>query len=580
MYSVSKEYIAALRKPYRIDKVEGTIALVDGTSIAVSDSNIVRNKLSITRKICGSEFKVGTFNAAELMIAIKDEQAYQHVYNNARIRLNYSIRTAVAEDGTETWETVPLGFYRVDGQQTTRLKDTVTLRAFDSASNFDIEFIPVSTTTTLWGLLQQACGRAGGVEIAITQDEFLEFPNASIVPDVTSKQIQSCRDVVMWVAQTTGCYAYIDRHNRLMLKRYYYSGGGMAEANGDRIIQASERTSIQFSDTRTYLSYLNSYCAGEAKLYYKEHNYETADKDYFSAGSVNLPSNPLVQALTADEQDAVNNAYLDSISYPTRYVKMTGWVDPAIDLLDPLGFTGGNIDLAGLISVATEIKWKYRATGTITCNNYEEYAMDASAAVAVDGESSILSSQVKTQTEKRIDGLEAQLGGSGTADTAKRLQTTSDALVVDTANNRVNIRRSDGKCLAEFSNGNETALQIRFDPDGEIFQMPEYNAYLEVRPETTALYSKVDSTKYRNFCEIEAYHHSGASITHYVYNKAKDQIARCSLNIGLPGTVSDPTNGLDIACEGTKDGEVSWSQTLSFRPDGIYINGKKILTEE
>lgn len=410
MYSVSKEYIAALRKPYRIDKVEGTIVLVSGTSITVSDENIVRSKLYITRKVCGSEFKLGTFNAAEIVLAIKDDLAYEHVYNNARILLNYSIRTGVAADGTETWETVPLGLFRVDGQQTTRLKNTVTLRGYDTASNFDIDFVPVSTTTTLWGLLQQACGRAGGVEIAITQDEFLEFPNASIVPDVTSKQIQSCRDVVMWVAQTTGCYAYIDRHNRLMLKRYYYSGGGMAEANGDRIIQASERTSIEFSDTRTYLSYLNSYCNGESKLYYKEHNYTTEDKDYFSAGSVNLPSNPLVQSLTANEQDAVNNAYLDNISYPTRYIKMTGWVDPAIDLLDPLGFTGGNIDLAGLISVATEIRWKYRATGTITCNNIEEYVLDASSAAATDGEISILSSQVKTQTEKRMDGIEAQLG--------------------------------------------------------------------------------------------------------------------------------------------------------------------------
>lgn len=551
MYSVSKEYIAALRKPYRIDKVEGTIALVDGTSIAVSDSNIVRNKLSITRKICGSEFKVGTFNAAELMIAIKDEQAYQHVYNNARIRLNYSIRTAVAEDGAETWETVPLGFYRVDGQQTTRLKDTVTLRAFDSTSNFDIDFVPVSTTTTLWGLLQQACGRAGGIQIAITQDEFLQFPNASIVPDITSKQIQSCRDVVMWVAQTTGCYAYIDRHNRLMLKRYYYSGGGMAEANGDRIIQASERTSIEFSDTRTYLSYLNSYCNGESKLYYKEHSYETSDKDYFSAGSVNLPSNPLVQSLPAEEQDAVNNAYLDNISYPTRYIKMTGWVDPAVDLLDPLGFTGGNIDLAGLISVATEIKWKYRATGTITCNNYEEYAMDASAAAAVDGESSILSSQVKTQTEKRIDGIESQLGGMGGWENMT-IKTPTES------NNSWSIASAFGNGSILMSNGNNIVLSAGA-------------SRLSASPSSIQLTSSIGEVIVgSNGIEVWANNKQKLLITG---NNSLQMADYVGMSIETEGSTALLTgNSLSVI--------LSDGGTLQFTTqNGLYINGKKVLTE-
>ncbi len=559
MYSVSAEYIAALRKPYRIDKIEGTITLNGGTVIAITDDVIVRNKLSITRKVCGSSFDVGTFNAAELAITIKDSSAYEHNYHRARVSLTYSIRTAVAEDGGEVWESVPLGVFWVDGQQTTRVKDVVYLRAYDRTLNFDIEFTPYSTVTTLWGVLSQACARAKGTQLGITEEEFLQLPNSSITPDITSEQIQSCRDLVMWIAQTTNSYAYIDRNDTLVLKRYYYKGGGMSESDGDRIIRAEERKSIEFTDVRTYLSYLTSYSGGSPKLYHKEREFDDPTGDYFASGTLALPKNPLLQSLTATEQDTINSAYLSSSSYPTRYIKMTGWVDPSIDLLDPLGFKGGNIDLeSGIISVVTEIRWKYRSVGTLICNNFQEYndneSQSAIATLSDDGTESEapLSSQVKSQTEKRMDGLEAKLGSG----TATKLQSTDSALAVTTnAYKGVNFTNADGT----------TEGDLTFDVgDADGFQLAsQYCALRVTRPEIW-LYNQLYNIKFSVG--------SGSGITHIevddttiVFRGGTGRTLRIDLEAG---EIVINESYTDKNC------------TLSFKNGELYVGGKRVLTEE
>lgn len=458
MYSVSSDYLKAFRKTNRVDRVSGYIYLTDGTGITISDSIIVRNKLSITRKICGTQFEIGTFNAAEICMTITADNAYNLNWNNARINIRYELRTAVAEDGTETWETVPLGFFRVDGQQTKRVGNTVTLFGYDSASAFDVDYVALTSGISLWGALNSVCARAGGFEIALTYDEFMQLPNAAIVPDFSSTQVQSCRDVVMWIAHTVGGYAYFDSQNRLQIKRYFSSTGGWSGADGDRYISASERTGVEFSDTETYLKYLNAYCNGEVKSYYNTRGYTSAENDKIAYGALSISKNPLLQALTADEQDAANNAYLgDATCAPMRYIKSTGWIDPSMELLDLMGFAGGNIDVShGTITgIITEIKWKYRATGTIICNSLEEYTLDeAGIAVTDDNSGAAKSIGVKSQTEKRIDGLEARLNSAAAYTTAIHFREGGFDLTFDVGGKSVTNEFS----VAENGAGNITSI--------------------------------------------------------------------------------------------------------------------------
>jgi hypothetical protein len=414
MYSVSEAYLTAFRKPYRKDRITGRIKLINGTNLILSNDTLVQGGFAITRKVCGSSYDIGTFNATEMSLSLRDDAAKELDFGGAVMAAEYELMTGGTNDNP-VWETVPLGTFYIDGQQTTRRGKNITLRGFDATSKFDIDPPPLNTVTTLWDGLVQACLRAN-VGNAVDAGWFSTLPNASITPDYTSKKIQSCRDLVMWIAQAVGCCAFIDRNGFLQLKHYYYGGDGKF----DRAIIAAERTKIEYTDTRTYLAYLTSYCGNSPKLYQNVTGWTGTDT--VKEGGLSLPNNPLLSSLSLDSQDAANEALMGGRSYPTRYIKSTGFIDPAIDLMDVLAFTGGTIDIGQIISVCTEIKWKYRGTGHIVCNNIDQYSEDAdtstvstladSADIQPQDASPPVFAPTKSQLEKRVDALEATMAGS------------------------------------------------------------------------------------------------------------------------------------------------------------------------
>lgn len=410
MYSVSNEYISALRRSVKYDRITGQIRLADGTRIEINNNVVVQGKLSITRSVCGGSFDIGAFNAARMSITIKDEAAYDHEFGNATISLYYGLLTDIEND---VWEDVPLGVFYVDGHYTMRSGGTVSLQAFDGAGKFEIEPPKLDGITTLYGALQQACLKAN-VGLAISESEFNAFPNAAIVPDFSSKRIQSCRDIVIWVAQAVGTSAFIDRNNFLALKRYHYAGGNVY----DRMFTANERSKIKFTDTRTYFAHLSNYCAGEPKMYSNILSFTGADAPHVKEGGLTLPENPLLLALTAEQQDAANMALMKNYSAPTRYIKASGIVDPAVDPLDVVAFKDGSIDIGQIISVCTKTQWKYRGSGYIECNNFDEYSPDdsVSAVALADAEAQTDTNYARTppksQTQKQIDELKTKGGGT------------------------------------------------------------------------------------------------------------------------------------------------------------------------
>lgn len=417
MFGVSDEYIAAMQSGIRIDKVYGRIFLKDGTKIDVDDSMIVQKSLSTNRRVfSGTSFDLGTFDASSMKISLRDKDALSHDYAGAAIVLRYSVAVAKNENGEREWEDVPLGVYYVDGQTTSRIGSVVHLKAYDSAAKFDVVRPDLSSQTTLYGAVLALCSYVG-VGCATSEVQFNAFPNATITPDFSSEQIQSARDVIMWIAQTTGSHAMIDLYGRLVFKRYLLS----TESTYDREITARQRKKIEFSDTKTYWTYYAGYSGGVRKNYYNK--IQTADR-HIKEGALSLPENPLIATLAVAQQDDVNIALLNGRSEPTRYIKAEVFSDPSIEPLDVLAFSGGLIDVGEpVLSVCTEITWKYRSTGTIICGNIEEYAEEAKPAADVallsDDEEQVAKESndtssddviervaPKSQMEKRLDALE------------------------------------------------------------------------------------------------------------------------------------------------------------------------------
>lgn len=576
MYPVSEKYIEAIRAPVREDRITGGIRLKDGTIIPVDDSIIVQKSLTVTRKVSSSsKFDIGTVNSAEMRIKIRDPKAYDHDFGGAVISLKYGIVTAAADDGSGTWEDVPLPPFYVDGGEAARKQNMVSLIAHDTLSRLAVDK-GSPPTASLYAALTYFCNRCN-VGVAISESDFNALPNADITPDFSAESIQSCWDGVMWIAQTVNCCAFADYRGLVQLKQYKYEGGD----NYDRLITGKERTTIEYSDTRTYLAYLQSYEGENVKLYSRVKTWTGTDAPHIKEGALNLPKNPVVQSLSAEQQAAINQSYLNNRSYPTRYVKASGVPDPAIEPLDVLAFSGGTIDIGQIISVATQVTWKYRNGGTIYCANVDEYSdtadgTSAIAALSLEGdaaeqsdEAPVMRTQPKSQTEKQIDELRKQLSQSGG---------TAEKLVSPTQTSYATVQDGQGLCM--FQNGEWWAFLQRASNG---FMLSGTNAsHLTISSD----YPKqlVELSSGSNMIILN--NHGEKGITIEVANTTRLWVYQGGKFYLRPSGLSFVNSkNITYRFEATNEGWAIYSTTddtgrkLEAKSDGLYFNGKKVLLE-
>ena len=455
MYPVSEKYIAACRASFKEERITGGIKLIDGTIIPIDDSVVVQGSLCITSKVCSSnKFDIGTANCSEMSIKIRDKRAYDHEFGGALIKLTYGLVVDAADDGSKTWEEVPIPPFLVgtdaSNSPCVRVRDMVTLKAYDMMSLLDINYPDTIPTTSMWAALVYVCNRAG-IGLAITENEFNALPNSGVIPDFSSESVETCRDVVMWIAQTVGSCAFCDYRGLLRIKPFKYEGGNTY----DRLFTASERTAIEYSDTRTYLAYLQAYVGKDVRQYSKVTTWTGTDAPHIKEGVLSLPQNPIIQKLSESQQETVNQSYFTNRSYPTRYIKATGFVDPALELLDVVAFSGGNIDVGQIINVATQIKWRYHGKGDIYCASVSESVGEVAQGATQPAESVAVVSEVSTEvalTESSDDTVvrvkprpqsEKQINGG--AGNAEKLQTTGSDYWAVTDGSGVCVGKGDTK---------------------------------------------------------------------------------------------------------------------------------------
>lgn len=576
MYPVSEKYIEAIRAPVREDRITGGIRLKDGTIIPVDDSIIVQKSLTVTRKVSSSsKFDIGTVNSAEMRIKIRDPKAYDHDFGGAVISLKYGIVTAAADDGSGTWEDVPLPPFYVDGGEAARKQNMVSLIAHDTLSRLAVDK-GSPPTTSLYAALTYFCNRCN-VGVAISESDFNALPNADITPDFSAESIQSCWDGVMWIAQTVNCCAFADYRGLVQLKQYKYEGGD----NYDRLITGKERTTIEYSDTRTYLAYLQSYEGENVKLYSRVKTWTGTDAPHIKEGALNLPKNPVVQSLSAEQQAAINQSYLNNRSYPTRYVKASGVPDPAIEPLDVLAFSGGTIDIGQIISVATQVTWKYRNGGTIYCANADEYsdAADGTSAIATlslesdvaeqSDEAPVMRTQPKSQTEKQIDELRKQLSQSGG---------TAEKLVSPTQTSYATVQDGQGLCM--FQNGEWWAFLQRASNG---FMLSGTNAsHLTISSDYPKQLVELSSGSNMIILDNQGEKSIMIEVDNttrlWVYQRGKFYLRPSGLSFVN-------SKNITYRFEATNEGWAIYSTTddtgrkLEAKADGLYYNGKKVLLE-
>lgn len=336
MYSVSDAFLRAVRSNTRKYFWTGTIVTKGGMTYEFGAKEIVKGSGYISRQCCGStEIELGTVYAAEMGITLLSD-IDRYTLEDALVTLVFHL---VLADGSV--EDVPMGVFEVS--EANRLAKCLELKAYDFMLRFDKSFNGFETVGTAYDFIALCCKRCK-VEFANKRAEIDAMPNGGVTLSVyTENDIETCRDVLFYVAQVLGGFFIINREGKLELRKY----------GKDPVMKVEQRHrfSSSFSDLITRYTAVSST------------NKQTQIAEYYALDpdnglTMNLGVNPLLQFGLKETREMLCRNILTDLSV-IRYVPFDSDTigNPALDPGDVLTFAGGQAD-EGQITCITSIRQK------------------------------------------------------------------------------------------------------------------------------------------------------------------------------------------------------------------------------
>ncbi|NSL04201.1 hypothetical protein [Blautia glucerasea] len=345
MYPVSEAFLRAVKSNTRRYFWTGTIVTKSGTSYEFGAKEIVKGSGYITRQCCGStEIELGTVYAAEMGITLLSD-IDRYTLEDAQVTLVFHL---VLADGS--LEDVPMGIFEVS--EANRLAKCLELKAYDFMLRFDRSFNGFETVGTAYDFIVLCC-KMCKVEFANKRADIDAMPNGSVTLSAyTENDIETCRDVLFYVAQVLGGFFVINREGKLELKKY----------GKDSVMKVEQRHrfSSSFSD------FIIRYTAVSST------NKRTQTAEYYAVDpdnglTMNLGVNPLLQFGLEETREMLCRNILTDLSV-IQYVPFDSDTigNPALDLGDVLTFAGGQAD-EGQITCITSIQQKIGGRQSLKC---------------------------------------------------------------------------------------------------------------------------------------------------------------------------------------------------------------------
>ena len=345
MYSVSDAFLRAVRSNTRKYFWTGTIVTKGGMTYEFGAKEVVKGSGYISRQCCGStEIELGTVYAAEMGITLLSD-IDRYTLEDALVTLVFHL---VLADGSV--EDVPMGVFEVS--EANRLAKCLELKAYDFMLRFDKSFNGFETVGTAYDFIALCCKRCK-VELANKRAEIDAMPNGGVTLSVyTENDIETCRDVLFYVAQVLGGFFIINREGKLELRKY----------GKDPVMKVEQRHrfSSSFSD------FITRYTAVSST------NKQTQIAEYYALDpdnglTMNLGVNPLLQFGLKETREMLCRNILTDLSV-IRYVPFDSDTigNPALDPGDVLTFTGGQAD-EGQITCITSIRQKIGGKQSLKC---------------------------------------------------------------------------------------------------------------------------------------------------------------------------------------------------------------------
>lgn len=449
MRPVSVAFQAAVRKPVRQDRIEGYIGLWDSDTVFHSwkfnETQIVQGSLSITDQLGNGKFGFGGAYTRNLSIKL-DLTKFHENFNRTLVNLTDGeimlFYYLTLEDGTE--ERVYLGQFFIDSEKSSRKFNVLSITAVDGLSKFDTPVKP-RTDISVYNAYADACYGTDGNHFYIsTPATFFEevAPNGTMTLTYDNSQIQTNRDLLMWIGELTGTIARECRDDPpdwdvsplfgspngrpeiVQIPTKYTKAGTSGnfdleafKADNGSIIPADVRFSTDFSDTSIRVTRWNISHKGKML---------TASDDWTITpdtleGTIELSSNPLLYNKSESAaQTALNNIkdYGDDLRFCPFKTTFNG--NPAIECGDFVYLEpGGAIDETQYrhYGIVTYYKWRFHGKSEIRCasdavatytrpKETEESTRRVAKSKARAATAPIPSTKAKSQLEKRVDALE------------------------------------------------------------------------------------------------------------------------------------------------------------------------------
>ena len=345
MYPVSDAFLRAVRSNTRKYFWTGTIVTKGGMTYEFGAKEIVKGSGYISRQCCGStEIELGTVYAAEMGITLLSD-IDRYTLEDAQVTLVFHL--VLADDSVED---VPMGVFEVS--EANCLAKCLELKAYDFMLRFDKSFNGFETVGTAYDFIALCCKRCK-VEFANKRAEIDAMPNGGVTLSVyTENDIETCRDVLFYVAQVLGGFFIINREGKLELRKY----------GKDPVMKVEQRHrfSSSFSD------FITRYTAVSST------NKQTQIAEYYALDpdnglTMNLGVNPLLQFGLKETREMLCRNILADLSV-IRYVPFDSDTigNPALDPGDVLTFAGGQAD-EGQITCITSIRQKIGGKQSLKC---------------------------------------------------------------------------------------------------------------------------------------------------------------------------------------------------------------------
>ena len=340
MYNTSESYKYAVNGKSLKNRIEGRIVLEDKTVIPFSDKDIVPGSMSVNNRCINSNnFNLGSVYVGELSLTLMKSIDRYALYN-AEVKFSYFLKL---EDNSE--EEIPMGIYYV--YEPNRTKRMIALKCYDNMRKFDVPVVDniVGTPFEILSVMCDTCE----VELAQTEEEINTLCNGNKIFSVLADTVNTCRDVVSYMASLLGCFATINREGKLLIAQFMPSPVASIGCN--------KRTQSTISDYKTYFCGVKARFITEQNLY----PYKVVDETVTDGIILDMGDIPIVYGTQEFKREVLQNILdvLKEIKYVPTDFAIPG--DPSIELGDMITLENVNGSEQSVNTIVTSFTWIYHS---------------------------------------------------------------------------------------------------------------------------------------------------------------------------------------------------------------------------